>query len=80
MEYARPFEPKNLTEELVYGGSNHVLCNGIPISVPRQTSSFSEAGWFGADEIQTATPQWGEKMLKEVAEFVVDFMRKFAKA
>ncbi|MCI6888150.1 MAG: creatininase family protein [Lachnospiraceae bacterium] len=80
MEYAKPFEPKNLTDELIYGGSNNVLCSGIPVQVPRQTVSFSEAGWFGPDDIQTATPEWGEQMLNEVADFVADFLRKFEKA
>ncbi len=80
MEYAKPFEPKNLTDELTYGGSNFVSCNGILVQVPRQTSEFSEAGWFGADDIQTANPEWGEHMLREVADFVADFLRKFEKA
>lgn len=79
MKYAKPFEPKNLTDELVYGGSNFVICNGISVQVPRQTSAFSEAGWFGADDIQTANPERGEQMLREVADFVADFLKKFEK-
>lgn len=77
MDYAREFHPADLTKDLTYGGASNVLCNGIPVQVPRQFIKFADAGWCGPDDIQTATPEWGEKMLGEVADFVADFVSKF---
>lgn len=80
MDYAKEFHPVDLTEKLTYGGANNVLCNGIPVQVPRQTGHYSSAGWFGTDDIQNANAQWGEDMLGEVADFLADFLTKFEEA
>lgn len=80
MKDAKESVPKGLSAELPYGGGNHVLCNGIPVQVPRQTSAFSSAGWFGLDDINRANQQWGEEMLLTVADFIADFIHKFKKA
>lgn len=79
MDYAREFTPQNLSEELIYEGANDVLCNGIPVSVPRLVEKFSSAGWFGQDDIKTATKEWGEEMLNATADFLADFIVKFEK-
>ena len=80
MELAKEFHPKGVAPDLPFGGASNVLCNGIPVLVPRQTREFSESGWFGDDDIKTASPEWGEQMLNEVADFVADFLRKFQNA
>ena len=80
MDYAREFHPKDLTPELTFAGGSNVLCDGIPVPVPRTTEQFSEAGWYGPDDIKTATPQWGEEMLTATADFLADFIEKFKKA
>lgn len=77
MELAMESEPKNLSEDLTYGGSNQVLCNGIPVQVPRQIRNIAQSGWFGPDDIQMASREWGEVMLNEVADFLADFIKRF---
>lgn len=77
MELAMESTPADLNENLTYGGAGQVLCQGIPIQVPRQIRNIIGAGWFGPDDIRTASPEWGEKMLDAVVDFLEDFVSKF---
>ena len=38
----------------------------------------TDSGWYGPDSPETATKEWGEEMLAATADFMVDFIRKFA--
>lgn len=77
MELAMESKPVNLSEELTYGGAGLVLCHGIPVQVPRQIRNIAGAGWFGADDIQTADPEWGQAMLDAVTDFLEEFVKEF---
>lgn len=77
MELGRESNPVGISPELPYGGGNHILCNGIPIQVPRQTAAFAPAGWFGPDQIRTASKEWGVEMLDATTAFLADFIGKF---
>lgn len=79
MDYAREFAPKDLSEDLTYDGGNNVLCNGISVQVPRLVDKLAPSGWFGPDDIQTASKEWGEEMLNSTADFLADFINKFEK-
>lgn len=77
MEYAMEFEPRDLSAELPFASANDVLCDGVPVTVPRPAAYYSAAGWFGQDDIRTASAQWGVEMLNGVADFVASFIEKF---
>ena len=53
---------------------------GVQIPIPRDARKICNNGWVGADDIMTATPQWGEQMLTTIADYIADFIREFAKA
>ena len=36
-------------------------------------------GWIGPDHPETATEEWGRKMLQTTADYIVDFMEEFKK-
>lgn len=80
MEYFMPFEPKDLTEDLTFGGSFNVKCGRVSVPVPRHVDRYSQSGWYGPDSPETATKEWGEEMLSATADFCVDFIKKFEKA
>lgn len=80
MEYFMPFEPKDLSEDLIFDGSFHVKCGGVSVPVPRHVDRYSRSGWYGPDSPETATKEWGEEMLSATAAFCVDFIKKFEKA
>lgn len=80
MDLAMEFHPKDLSPELPFAAANDVLCDGVPVTVPRPVSSHSKSGWFGKDDIQTASVQWGEEMLAGVADFIASFIDKFQRA
>lgn len=80
MELAMESRPADLSADLTYGGAGQVLCQGIPVQVPRQIRHIVEAGWFGPDDIQTAGPEWGQEMLDAVTDFLEDFISKFEDA
>lgn len=80
MEYAMPFEPKDLSDELKFAGANDVFCDGVAVTVPRPVAQYSDAGWFGNDDIRDASVQWGEEMLEGVSDFIASFIEKFRRA
>ena len=80
MDCFLPFEPKNLTGTLTYGGAANVSFRGITIPVPRHVNRYCESGWYGPDSPKDATKEWGEEMLAATADFFVDFILEFEKA
>lgn len=80
MDCFLPFEPKNLTDALTYGGAANVSFRGITIPVPRHVNRYCESGWYGPDSPKDATKEWGEEMLAATADFFVDFILEFEKA
>ena len=79
MHYFQEFEPKDLSKELTFAGASNVMFKGISVPVPRHVERFSECGWFGPDSPQTATVDWGKKMLSATADFCADFIEAFDK-
>ena len=43
------------------------------------TPSVTHNGWIGPDHPETATEEWGRKMLQTTADYIVDFMEEFKK-
>ena len=77
MHYFKPFEPKNLSEELTFDGAYNVNFKGISIPVPRHVDRWSECGWYGPDSPKEATVKWGKDMLWATADFCEDFIEAF---
>ena len=77
MHYFKPFEPKNLSEELTFDGAYNVSFKGISIPVPRHVDRWSECGWYGPDSPKEATVKWGKDMLWATADFCEDFIEAF---
>lgn len=80
MELAMEYRPIDLSDELPYSYSGDVICDGVTVPVPRPTSAYSKSGWFGPDDIQTASVEWGNEMLNGVADFIASFTDKFSRA
>ena len=78
MDYFKPFIPKDLSKDLTFVQSYNVNCNGITVPVPRHVNRYTESGWYGPDSPETATKEWGEEMLAATADFLADFIKKFA--
>ena len=79
MEDLMEFTPCDLGPGLgfVHGGT--VDFEGISIPVVRSTEKFSQAGWYGKDHPKTATPEWGQEMLKATTDNFIRFIRNFEK-
>lgn len=77
MEYFKPFNPRNLSEDLVFSGSVNVSFRGISVPVPRHVERYSDCGWYGPDSPADATREWGEEMLAATADFCAGFIEKF---
>lgn len=80
MDLAMEFKPIDLLDELPFAASNDVLCDGVTVPVPRPVTAYSKSGWFGDDDIQTASTEWGMEMLSGVADFIASFVDKFSRA
>lgn len=50
------------------------------MTVPREARAVCRNGWVGPDDIREATPEWGEKMLATIADYIAAFIEEFAKA
>ena len=53
---------------------------GVQVTVPREARAVCRNGWVGPDDIREATPEWGEKMLATIADYIAAFIEEFAKA
>jgi len=72
-----PMVLKNVSDELVATGFSSVVYKGVQIDIPRVTPTVTDNGWIGADHPNTATEEWGRKMLQTTADYIVDFLGAF---
>ena len=72
-----PLVLKNVSDELVATGFNSVLYKGVSVDIPRLTPTVTDNGWIGPDHPNTATEEWGKKMLQTTADYIVDFLGAF---
>ena len=78
MELYRPFTPHDLSKDLVSTGSAGVRSKGVNVSVSRRCFHYTDPGWYGPDDPQKATKQWGDEMLEATAQFLADYITKFS--
>lgn len=72
-----PLVLKNVSDELVATGFSSVVYKGVSVDIPRVTPTVTDNGWIGADHPNTATVEWGKKMLQTSADYIVDFLGAF---
>ena len=53
---------------------------GVTVEIIRSTPRVTDSGWIGPDHPNTATVEWGQRMLQTVADYIADFMEEFKKA
>ena len=69
----------HLTENLRTTGFRSVKYKGVSVDIIRSTPRVTDSGWIGPDHPGTATEEWGRKMLRTCADYIVDFMEEFKK-
>lgn len=74
-----PLKMKDVNENIVATGFRSVKFKGVEISILRNTHNVTDNGWIGNDHPSTATKEWGTEMIRETAEYIVDFIEEFKK-
>lgn len=69
----------DLTDQLKATGFRSVEYKGVTIEIMRSTPNVTDSGWIGPDHPNTATEEWGHKMLNTTADYIVDFIEEFKK-
>lgn len=67
----------DLGDEMPTTGFKGVKFQGIEIPVIREVRRFTQNGWIGPDHPKEATEEWGNEMLKSVADYIVSFANAF---
>ena len=70
---------KDLTGNLKTTGFGTIDFRGFNIITRRRVRSITDNGWIGTDHPNTASKEWGEKMLKACADYALDFIEEFKK-
>lgn len=60
-------------------GWSTVDYKGATVIIPREMIQYSGNGWYGKDAPDTATQEWGKKMLQSFTDWMDDFLQSFAK-
>ena len=74
------FEPahmRGIGPEMPASGWDAVRYKGVDIPVPRLDVDVTDNGWLGPDPLETATPEWGEAMLRAAADWAADFIKAY---
>ncbi len=76
-------EPMNLIDDIAPNmkttGWGSVEYKGATVVIPREYKNFSANGWYGTDAPHLASKEWGDKMLKRMADYLADFIEDFEK-
>lgn len=78
-EVAGPMNLHDVSDTLKATGFTSIEYKGVTVNIPRLTPSVTHNGWIGPDHPETATEEWGRKMLQTTADYIVDFMEEFKK-
>lgn len=54
----------DVSDTLKATGFTSVEYKGVTVNIPRLTPSVTHNGWIGPDHPETATVEWGQKMLQ----------------
>jgi creatinine amidohydrolase len=78
-EINREMVLKDVSPGLKATGFHSVQFKGVQVTIPRLTSHVTDNGWIGPDHPNTATVEWGRKMLQTMADYLADFVVEFEK-
>jgi creatinine amidohydrolase len=78
-EINKDMELKDVSPGLKATGFSTVSFKGVQVTIPRLTPNVTDNGWIGPDHPNTATPEWGRKMLQTMADYIADFIPEFDK-
>lgn len=78
-EVAGPMKLHDVSDTLKATGFTSIEYKGVTVNIPRLTPSVTHNGWIGPDHPETATEEWGRKMLQTTADYIADFMEEFKK-
>ena len=70
---------KDVSKGLKASGFYTVEFKGVQVTIPRATTNVTDNGWIGPDHPNTATEEWGKKMLQTMADYLADFAVEFQK-
>jgi creatinine amidohydrolase len=70
---------KDVSPGLKATGFYTVEFQGVQVTIPRATTHVTDNGWIGPDHPNTATPEWGRKMLQTMADYLDGFIHEFEK-
>jgi len=69
----------DVSDQMKATGFRSVSYRGVSVEIIRSTPRVTGSGWIGPDHPNTATEEWGQKMLQTVADYIVDFLEEFKK-
>ena len=78
-EVPGPMKLHDVSDTLKATGFTSVEYKGVTVNIPRLTPSVTHNGWIGPDHPETATVEWGQKMLQTTADYIADFLEEFKK-
>ncbi|MBR2894742.1 MAG: creatininase family protein, partial [Oscillospiraceae bacterium] len=74
----------DISDELPSGAWTNVMFKNVPITIPREIRHITDNGWlahaFPHDVPTRATQEWGEEMLRTVADYIAEFSAAFSRA
>ena len=78
-EVPGPMKLHDVSDTLKATGFTSVEYKGVTVNIPRLTPSVTHNGWIGPDHPETATVEWGQKMLQTTADYIADFLEELKK-
>ena len=78
-EVPGPMRLHDVSDTLKATGFTTVEYKGVTVNIPRLTPTVTHNGWIGPDHPETATVEWGQKMLQTTADYIADFLEQFKK-
>ena len=78
-EVPGPMKLHDVSDTLKATGFSSIEYKGVTVNIPRLTPTVTHNGWIGPDHPETATEEWGKKMLQTTADYIADFIEEFKK-
>ena len=76
----KPCDIKDVSCEIKAVSMKNAKFKGLTVTVPRDIHAVAQNGWYGPDDISKATPEWGDKMLNALADYIAEFAEEFQMA
>lgn len=69
----------DISPDMPTTGWGSVNYKGATVVIPRENRHYMGNGWYGTDHPETATKEWGDAMLRTMADYIADFAADFEK-